>query len=469
MSVKWKAAQATVSGMRRIVGAVAGTLLVGAYFVSSASAQEPTYEAAFSVKSGKPITAQTFVALIQSSLFKDGKTNVKDATFFFQQCYGGAFVDRLKDTLAGTNLDWVAGSASSGQEKSFGQNTPDAINRAYGPGTPYGLTDQELALLSSKTPQNYWTQTLVPEVTKDQTVFTALQATSAADPAGATAKIVESAIRKTSPKNSQTVETPQIASGGQGNQVKLKDAAAASHHAVLWTGNTNRGRYVNDVNSVKTALTQLWGDPKEKPNVTIVEAASLAELEAVMKNVSAKLGPNEQFVFYASDHGEVVKTVPKHQGPLGPGMSDVMPFTLDDWQFTDMMSVSDNVPTLSINYRKPGGDPWSGTAGVFLNGTWIGDLVSDATSWDAEIPKALLSLTNSLQIDVKAGGPLEMTEATFTIGQIPTFPDPSEIPEPTSIELFGIACLAACAGWRLRLNRELKAGSGDRHNDGDVS
>ncbi|MFO1322157.1 MAG: hypothetical protein U1F52_21330 [Burkholderiales bacterium] len=425
-------------------------LAVGVCLVPPAFAGDAPSEAALSVREGRPITARAFAALIRTALLKDGNRNVKDATFFFQQCYGGAFVDQLKTAFEGTSLDWVAGSASSSTERSFGQNTPEAIDRSYGPGTPYLLTDEERALLSSRTPQNFWTRALVPEITKEQSVFAALEATNAADPAGATARVTESAMKKVSPRRSQIVETPQLAVGGQGKAITLEDAGAASHHAILWTGNSNRDRYRNDVSKVKAALIQLWGDPKDHANVTIDEAASLAELDAELKRLTGKLGPDEQFVFYASDHGEVVSPLPKPRAPLGPGRTDLGPVTLNEWQFTDMLTTVDNHPRLAMSVASPDGTPWSGSADVYLNGARIGALASGAGTQDIDVPKALLSLTNSLEIDVRSGGSLDITDLTFSIGQMPTVPDPSALPEPASLLLAGVAALTALASARRR-------------------
>src|SRR5688572_20248607 len=39
-----------------------------------------------------------------------GNSNVKNATFFFQQCFGGGFLDNLNTALP-SDLDFVAGAA----------------------------------------------------------------------------------------------------------------------------------------------------------------------------------------------------------------------------------------------------------------------------------------------------------------------------------------------------------------------
>ena len=67
------------------------------------------------------ISDTQFAALISNKFFSGGTTNVRDAKFVFQQCYGGGMLNELQNSLGGTNgsFNWVGGSAASWYEPSY--------------------------------------------------------------------------------------------------------------------------------------------------------------------------------------------------------------------------------------------------------------------------------------------------------------------------------------------------------------
>ena len=65
------------------------------------------------------ITSDNFANLISTALISNGVSNVKDAKFFFQECFGGGMLTPLETSL-GNTVSWVGGS-SAGLGPSRGQ------------------------------------------------------------------------------------------------------------------------------------------------------------------------------------------------------------------------------------------------------------------------------------------------------------------------------------------------------------
>jgi hypothetical protein len=112
------------------------------------------------------ITSDAFATLISNNIISNGTSNVKDADFFFQECYGGGMLTPL-ETAFGTTVDWVGGSASSAFQPSVGQMFP-AENMLLPPASrqPAG------SIYVADPPQDFWTKALIPQLnTANQTVI----------------------------------------------------------------------------------------------------------------------------------------------------------------------------------------------------------------------------------------------------------------------------------------------------------
>ena len=98
------------------------------------------FNAAAAPAAGNIILDSTFAGWIQGALTTvvGGKPTsmVGDATFTFQQCFGGGFLDDLNNTITGAGVNWVGGAASSFDEPSYGQNPARPSPRPVNPFPP---------------------------------------------------------------------------------------------------------------------------------------------------------------------------------------------------------------------------------------------------------------------------------------------------------------------------------------------
>src|SRR5207249_10499503 len=103
-------------------------------------------------------------------------------------------------------------------------------------------------------------------------------------------------------------EHGQSTSANGGDAITVTDPSAASHHAILWAGNPDGQRHTNDLNKVKAALQAAWGTgPTTSITVLSGAGATKAALQAALD--ALPLNSNEEFLFFASDHGDL-ETVP---------------------------------------------------------------------------------------------------------------------------------------------------------------
>jgi len=258
------------------------------------------------------ITSDDFAKLISNNLIINGASNVKDAKFFFQECYGGGMLSPL-ETAFGATVNWVGGSASTAFQPSVGQMSP-AENMLLPPANrqPPG------SLYVADPPQDFWTKALIPQLnTANQTVINSL---------------INAASNDQAAKVGLVKETSQFLAKNGGDQITLADPTAFSHHAILWAGVTDRLRHFSDIDNMISTLKAQWAGTIFTINVlygdgvhetltgptmgvnlpaswnqggSTVQAGTLANLTATVQNVAKNLSTSEQFLFYASDHGGV--------------------------------------------------------------------------------------------------------------------------------------------------------------------
>ncbi len=287
----------------------------------------------------------------------NGTANVKDAKFFFQQCFGGGMLDDLEEALDGS-VPWVGGSASRHDEPAYGErDDPDNPDE----------------------PMNRWTRPL-RDALKDRTAFRGLKKAAREDAAN--------------PLNrDRQTERPQYRVGGDGaRDITLKDPAASSHHAVMLAGRPDAQRHRNNIREMCELLKEEWGnlntngtsvhivygDGSDNPCAGSgvpdgnVSAATTNGLCQVLENLRDDLGDGEEFVFYVTDHGDWEADADGGGGfaPTRGGVSEYG-FDVPGSVRHGMIRERYNRPFIAV--RASGPYPPE-TVGVTLNGRWIGYL-----------------------------------------------------------------------------------------------
>lgn len=352
-----------------------------------------------STSDGGSIKDSDFAAKIQALLTENDESRVADAKFFFQQCYGGGFLDDVNDAM-GDAVKWVGGSASDHDECSIGE-----VSEIENLGLGTGGNKRYSEIWEGEPPFNYWGRELIEKLDDDsETIKKNLEDTRDADPTGP---------NQGAPRGGNT--DPQIASGNGGENIKLGDPAVTSHHAILWAGNPNAERHFNTVNGMYDRLVDTWGDPANNSNVTITVlfgngstnsegndlpdgwdamAATEANLDAALAEIRPLLNENEQFLFYADDHGGTTTDVigggspdaPRDCDPSGGGCDAF--FELSPGEVLGMHGTDDNVPLLRINYEflLPAEQP----VPIFMNDLPIGQLDPLSNFLEIPIPEQIL-------------------------------------------------------------------------------
>jgi len=367
---------------------------------------------------GNDIRDNEFAEMIEKLLEPNDVNNARDAKFLFQQCYGGGMLDDIKDVLDTTK--WVGGSASDHNEPSIGK-VSTAENNARPPASRYD--DQWVA----DPPEDWWTEQLKEEMAKDQTLLEGINNAGSNDGAG-------------------EFEAGQSAYENDGNTITLKDPNALSHHAILWAGQADAMRHFNDVNNVRSALTSQWGQPdgnsvtisvlfgdglkssdgNDLPAAWDANSATKENLQAALDAIAEKLDPNEQFFFYASDHGGVVTEVvpPLDLIPLPAGSEINFPFVLDRGELLGMALQSDNVPILAVEYAVPAENT---EVVVKINGDYLGNLDPTVSSIEFDVDEDNLWCDNELVFYNSGSTDITILSATFSIGSIDTNPLPEGV------------------------------------------
>jgi hypothetical protein len=168
------------------------------------------------------------------------------------------------------------------------------------------------------------------------------------------------------------------------------------------------------------------------------------------------MGPGEQFLFYAGDHGG-------HETPISfgqpifinPSGSATFPFDIRPFVEDGMRDDPDNAPAIRIDLLPAGSNP-SGNVEIIVDGIVIGvlDLPNDAGTRYVPIDEALIvpdddglvaplgeAAPHTLEIQNNSNAALAIGQTAFFSGGIAqTIP----IPEPGGV-LFLIGCLVQLA------------------------
>ena len=386
--------------------AICGLLALWAAPVFADLAPQPNNKRSSLVDNNRQgIRDSEFAALVKNLLIKNGQTNTRDAKFLFQQCFGGGMLDDIKTAL-GTTVKWVGGSAAKHDECA---HVFAGGNFAIG----------------------FWTQSLTPEMNKDQTLLTGI------DNANKAIKPVK--------------ETGQSISANNGSTITLKDPGATSHHAILWGGQADSGGHTTNVDRVRKALISQWGPTGQNVTITTLfrdgqkdfkgdnlpaewnaKAATKANLQQAFADLANKMNPNEQFFFYSTGHGSLTTALLDAPKQIPSKTVDIELFDLFPGELEGMAVQPDNEPILSISYSELI-DP----VGVYFNNSFLGMLDPGFSFREFFVPEYLIGLQNEVRIDNFSGHDFILDDKQFYTGAIDLLP----VPEPGSLALFAVGLM----------------------------
>jgi hypothetical protein len=388
----------------RMVMVGTAAAVVATVLVATNAAAQGTKDSTLCGSDGKDLTGSQFARMIADTLLSSGSSNVIDAKFLFQECYGGGILPDLTAALG--NVKWIGGSAASAGQRALGDS--DAVG--------------EDAISS-------WTKPLLPQLKNtNQTLAMALSNASSNDEYG---------------PNGTKEETPQTASGNGGDTIKLTDGV--SHHAIIWTDDQDAIRHANNIAGIEAALTAAWGSSASS-TVSITTVSTSAQLASALATIKTQLNPNEEFFFYATGHGGVTTAEVSSSKSVSYNAYDVESFTLSQGELDGMAETAASPPTVEVTYS---GLSTAGSASLSLNGVPLGILSPLQTDMTFTVPTGLASPDNVLLIDNNSGSPFTLNSETFYTGAID---DIAVVPEPPTglLSGAGLACLSLA--W-MRLKR----------------
>jgi hypothetical protein len=326
-------------------------------------------------------------------------------------------LDNLQSQLGAVR--WIGGSASRHDEASIG-TVSTAENNAKP--APYD------AKWVKNPPEDWWTAALKRELTRNQPLLTALNKANMNDGANQ--------------QGDGQLETGQTVHGNGGDTITVADPMAMSHHAILWAGNADHMRHFNDIRNVRGALVNQWGDPASNPNVTIkvlfgngmtasdgtmlpagwnAMPATKANLQAALIALQSTLHANEQFLFYASDHGGLETDArPPPPGLLGPGMAYSSPIPLQLGELVGLLQERGNQPAVHVEYS---GVLFPNTVLVSWNAAPLGFLPVGGGEVDLPLSESEVRYPlNVVEVLNGAANPLDLARVSLSLGGIDTNP-----------------------------------------------
>ena len=397
------------------------------------------------------IPAANFAATIASALIVNGNANCLEATFLFQQCYGGGMFPSLAKAL-GNTIPWVGGSASAANQPAYGQ-----YNSANPPkGIPANATSNNNGMmvpLTSKTPTSYWTPVLATQLGNGkQTVLQAIQNANPDDPVGG-----KGASYMTGNKKVTMLETGQSTSANGGNTIVLTDPNATAYDAVLWVGQMDRARYPNNLTAIDNTLNAAWGGQNKPVNIlycggsgagnmsgTSLANAAPATLSSLGKVLTGlNLNNTTEFLFYATDHGAEGTSLLSLKNPLADGASDTIDYNLDSSFVTYLQGeniaaqMEDNMPGFNpyepyveVDYDSLTSDS---AAAVYAGSDLLGYLPSADTCFDFNIPISDIGVDDSITVTNSGSSTFNLDDLTFYSGA--DGDDPPVVPEPSAASM----------------------------------
>jgi len=258
----------------QVLGAVALVVLmwVGtrALAVDNPPAPQPPGCHSTIVTSNGTVRDDELAKMISDAIKASGNTP-SSVKVFFNSCYGGGMLDDIANVLA-TDFDpdipFVGGSASSATEVAWGPS-----NKSVG----------------TSNAGSYWTDSLAgamagasPGSNVSGTVGTA----NANDPAAPGGRVGGNLPAGGSPAH------PQTATANHGDAVNWGPGIG-----VVFSGNNNRLRHDNNVDTMETSLTNMLGACTSTSDNTTQGLQNLLNYSATL------IPPGGEFVLYVDDHG----------------------------------------------------------------------------------------------------------------------------------------------------------------------
>jgi hypothetical protein len=380
--------------------------------------EPPNVSATLAGLDGEQISDGEFAESILLAITKDGKSNVRDAKFIFQECFGGGMLSKLKRYLDDLNVIWVGGSASTFSQPSWGKTSeaPDSFT-------------ESLAVQLQTDPQ--------------QSLLTSLEIARIGDPFAADGR-----------------ETPQTDASFNGDRITLPDKAAKSHHAIIWAGTATDPRHVHDARLMANAAGNAWGDnqlgappnpndsidvfmgdgsnPGGFPGIANVHPADGGDLNTVLANLAAKLNNNEEFFFYATGHGgQMVFPYFFTPSTLPPGETKTFEIYLTQGAIAGSGQLG-AAPAIHFTFT------FGGTTGtpplVFLGEQALGQAPQGNSSPGTPVEAVLQVNPNGLEakntitvVNPGTGTTLNIDNVNFQTGPVTEFPAPQPTILGTSI------------------------------------
>lgn len=423
------------------------------------------YDSTLVAGDGSEILGSTFASWAQTALINNGSSAVYNATFLFQQCYGGGMLNDLNADL-GSKVSWVGSSASTATQPSWSANNPNALEP--------------------------WTSAVASQIASNpnQSVLT---------------DVTNAAKNDTNGVNGSKLETGQIVYAGAPTQgvtfnYNLNEGGisggpangASNEVAVLWAGAPDP-RHLQDINTMYNTLTKLWAGQNytiyvmydtagntppagaawtngttaiggHTETVTTMSATSTA-LQNLLTNTlapggSSAMTTSTQFLFYSSDHGGFdnrinngLVTVPAYSDD-----TETDSYTLTANELASIKD-SDAVPTLTITYyglAKNATVSIQNVDGTFTLGTLMaGGTAMNPLTVTLNINPIDLALANTFIINNENDG------SAFTIVSKSLYSGADDelyagsVPEPSSLVLAAMGGLgtAVALGARRRRTR----------------
>jgi hypothetical protein len=359
------------------------------------------------------ITDNDFADMAEGLLMNGGNSNARSAMFLFEQCFSGGMFGELEDAFD-NDVPWVGGSAARHDELSWGEGDSDPF------------------------PMDFWANSLQLAMQQNDTMIETVNLARILDQAG--------------PSYSNK-EHPQSIYRNGGENINHRSLGASSHNAILWAGNADGERHVNDITVLYNKIRADFMDTGEAFHIIVLgdsgdlgipaQPATKANLQAAFDAMEAFQGPNADFMFFASDHGGTDTYFQLEEFVIAAATSYRSSFALSPLELEGMLR-SDDTPELVLSFHgllRPGVQLFFDAGDGDID---LGDAYDwfDPESLMAEIPidpETLSFLARDgdpilLRIDNDSDSDVTLAQGLFRTSGITNF----LVPEPATLVL--LAC-----------------------------
>lgn len=303
-------------------------MLVAAFTSTQGQAQhyEPQPNNKYSTLFGlewEAITDAQFATMAKDLLIKNGSSNARSATFLFEQCFSGGMFNDL-DTAFGNDLRWVGGSAARHDQSSYGEGN------------------------SAPFPMDHWVRALDQALDFLPTSLPMINHINVAregDDVG---------------PNGTGNEDPQSLYRNGGETINHRQGGGSGHYAILWAGNANRQRHVNDILVMYENLREAYmatGDPwsiivlGDSADLNMPALSATKEnLQQAFDAIATLQDPDADFLFFASNHGGVDTKI-FEQSLIGLGQSLIRRVAISDSELDGILRTPEAIPGFGFQFE----------------------------------------------------------------------------------------------------------------------